>query len=339
MPQIDLKGSTFHIAGTFKIGMKAVVMRALTDGGAHVSTSINTSITALIAGRACQNATNKALMRGIPVLDETHLLTMLSEGHVNFEPEVAIPSTFDMPRAIAELRSLFDGPPNSDTWTQCLTLIEQCDEARRVELVHYISPFIAQWDALDLPDWTPDSGHALMSGAHPTKWLEALPRDELRVVPPLWISEMLCGVQHPKHALGRVINVHHVRTKSWHIVTMLTSPHLTHMHTLVLGMMNSYSKSLFTTLRTHDNMRSLKHLYVDINARRTRAHFLKAMAQPDHALDSLTHVYLRAEPHYIGSRGPDITELKAFPAFARAEVQYGWWTNTGWTTHQRQEHT
>ncbi len=339
MITISLKGSTFYVAGSFTGRLKSMVEQHIKDGGGTLSEHINSSVTALIAGHSCHNSINKALSREIPILSQQQLDILLRDGTIDHEPSKPIDAELDIAEVIAELRSLFDGPPSSDTWSSLLMLLEQCNTEQQEALVHYITPFVARWDDMDRPTWAPLPDHPLMTGGHKTLWVQGLPEQALRVAPPLWLTEMLRGVYHPKHALARVINVHQMRTNGSRLIKLLQNPYLTKMTTLVLGMKNSYSKSFFEVLRDHDNVRSLTHLYLDAISHTTREQFLSVMSRKNHALTSLEHVYFRSDfaganvRHVVTPRITP-TDIEALPPLAHATVYRGNWYQGQWTRYE-----
>lgn len=326
---ITLRKTTFYIAGTFKLGaQRDVAMLIEAHGGKATRVFRTRVVTCLVAGTRCDSHRNKARSRDIPIIDEAQLMALIEHGELEIAPEEFIATEFDISQAIAELRSIFDGPPSSATWTRCVEIIEQCDAIHEAELIAYMTPFLDRWDALTMKPWQPPKKHAMMSGISETFWPTALLAPELRVAPPIWILEMLRGEYSPKHSLARLVSTHYARTNSGRLIKLLNNPHLTHMHTLVLGHQNTYGKAFFKTLRTHPNSRSIHTLYIDIYDHRTRAHFFEIMTQPTHELASVARLYVVSDLFYLSNS----KAIKKLPAFKHTRVEFGEWQNkaSGW---------
>jgi hypothetical protein len=327
---LKLNQATFYIAGTFEHGAQRDVAMLIEAHGGKATRVFRTSVvTCLVAGKRCDSYKNKARSRDIPIINEAQLMMLIERGELELTPEEFIATEFDISQAIAELRSIFDGPPSSKTWTRCVEIIEQCDASHEAELIAYMTPFLHRWDALKMKPWQPPKKHAMMSGISTTFWPSALLAPELRVAPPIWILEMLRGEYSPKHSLARLINIHYAHANSGRLVALLKNPHLTRMHTLVLGKQNTCGKGFFQTLRTHPNSRSIHTLYIDIYDEQARAYFLEVMANPTHELTSIERLYVWSDLFYLS----DPESIQKLPAFTHARIEFGEWQNKamGWS--------
>ena len=280
--RVELQGAVITYGGRLNKIQWADAMRRIIAGGGQPSHTISAALTCFVAGTKAQSKITKARARGVPVITEAQLLSLLEDGFVSWEEEDPFETKQSFDTSVAELRAIFAAAPTSSAWTRCLTVIEGCDEARVEELVAYTQHFITRWDDARMEKWRPPADHPLMANA-PKYWAKNLPKDELRVAPPLWVFELISGRHHAKHALARALNLEGMRLNGAHGAHILASPHLHQLRFVNLGTQNSYSLGFFRELRTSELMRPVRELWIGSGMN----HLREAWADPEHTFDAL----------------------------------------------------
>ncbi len=280
--RVELQGAVITYGGRLNKIQWGAASRRIIAGGGHVASTISADLTCFVAGTQAQSKITKALARGVPVITEAQLLTLLEEGFVSWEEADPFESKQSFDESVAQLRAIFSAAPTSSAWTRCLSVIEGCDEERVEELVAYAQHFITRWDKAKMDKWRPPEAHPLMANA-PKYWAKDLPKDELRVAPPRWVFELISGRHHVKHALARALSLDGMKLNGAHGAHVLASPHLRQLRFLNLGMSNSYSLGFFRELRTSELMRTVRELWIGSGL----AQLEGAWDAPEHTFEAL----------------------------------------------------
>jgi hypothetical protein len=256
---ITLKGAKIAGAGRFTSGSWWSYEQKIAEGGGEVVKVISDKLTCFVAGGQAGAKAGRAAARGVPILTEAQLKTLLKAGKLTLKEEEATKQTFD--ESVAELRGIFGAAPTSPGWTRCLEIVEACDPERLDDLISYVEPFIDGWDALPMPRWEPPKEHALMANA-PIRWRRGNPDDELRVAPPAWLYELFQGRYSAKHAIVRALNMEGLMLNGGLGEAMIKSPHLRGIRFIGLGSKTTLPTSFYVALGTSALCEELVELWL-----------------------------------------------------------------------------
>ena len=177
--------------------------RELERYGAHVQTSFEDGVDALIAGPRSAKMVNAAHKRGVPIIANEDLQMFLADrvvllGEESFPP---LPQSFD---AIGELRSLSShyNTLDNQVWRRLCEICDLTDPAHLEGALAYIE---GSFQRAYAPASNDDEG----IWSHYDLWWERFARSgkisEVRVMPPDWLHAMVTEDASPKHRMARVL--------------------------------------------------------------------------------------------------------------------------------------
>ncbi len=280
--RLELKGALIAYGGRLNKVDWGYAERRIRERGGQTSDAISARLTCFVAGTQAQSKITRARARGVPIITEAQLATLLEDGVLEWEEAPAFEATTTFDESVAELRAIFNAAPTSSAWTRCLEIVEGCDPERLEDLITYAQSFITAWDRAEMGKWSPPDKHPLLTNA-PKYWASGLPADELRVAPPLWLFDIAQGRAHPKHALARALNLEGVKLNGTLGENVLNNKHLRHLRWLNLGVQNPLPAKFFRAMRTSELMRTVRELWLGGG----RDHIYAEWKDPEHTFTSL----------------------------------------------------
>ena len=295
--KIELEGTTFCVTGNFDNHQNTrTVEAALRAAGAKTVKSMGLKVEVLVLGtRSLPRQTQIAKDRGIPILRETELDTLLAKGSVeiDFEPPSVEDGDASIDELLGEVRGVLAEAPSPALWGQIVALVNQCDPDQLNPLVDYINGHIEHWPA-----------HQTM----------------LCVAPRAWAAAMLRGQDTPAYRLVRRLDLSDVAVNTTTFKKVLGCASLNAVESMDLATEKKLTKTAFKTLMAHPLMGSLDELVVGI--------FDEGCAQTLDVPSSLTSLGCYPTPQW---RVPAATYETLFGAAACAGVKrLSFYSRHGW---------
>ncbi len=148
MIRIELKGLKVARTGTFASKEVVAALDNLESYGAHL-VKISRKMQLLVCGaNGFSKQPNKAHKKGIPIIGEEDLLTLLRQGYLDFKAEGAIERVVDTRREQAvfgEVRSILNMPYAHRHWGHLCVLLAQCEGEALDALVCYVEHEVSRW--------------------------------------------------------------------------------------------------------------------------------------------------------------------------------------------------
>ena len=227
--QIVLKNMSYHVIGRAASLRSANAEELLAGLGCSPTTLVKSDFV-IIGDKPSEKKLGVARERGILIVSSAEVIEAVeNKGKVEL-------ASSDISSIIGELRSLFarDSESDSDRWLGCADILDLCDPEQLEPVLEYVESVLGR--QLDTnARWQPTKPkHRLMEGVN-SKWHLGNPRDELRVAPPGWVSEMSAGSYSPKHRLVRALNLDHFNLTQRKLRKLLKNPPLNGVRFLNFG--------------------------------------------------------------------------------------------------------
>lgn len=202
MIRIELKGLKVARTGTFASKEVVAALDNLESYGAHL-VKISRKMQLLVCGvNGFSKQPNKAHQKGIPIIGEEDLLTLLRQGYLDYKAEGAIERVVDTHReqvVFGEVRSILNMPYAHRHWGHLCVLLAQCEGEALDALVRYVEHEVSRWTVdqqllCDLPqtwmlqilkgDRSPMFGlvRRIDLSMHISKWQQLSSKEAVKVV-------------------------------------------------------------------------------------------------------------------------------------------------------------
>lgn len=230
--RIALKGARVMVAGRFKGWRVSALRERLVAEGAVMTQNLSEQVELLIAGTAAPSQRIEACARGIAILDE-HALDSLLERGVYEPPEPEVD-----PGALGDLRALLHddtSQPSSWLWQTITSLLDVAPPEQLEAMVAYVHGFTERWEMNDL--WgtarelvePQDAEIHEVEGGHFIEGVEG----ELRVAPLRWLGELYRGVNSPKFGLVHALDLEQTHLEPTAMLEILSHPQLVNVSHIV----------------------------------------------------------------------------------------------------------
>lgn len=278
--KLDIKGAIFSFAGTFTTMTHAQLEERLLAKGAHITRNPSAKTDFMVAGTDPAGVHyTSALGLGIPVVSEHQILAAL-RGESVFIDLLEEGGSEDANALFGEVRGMLHGQaPSAKLWQELTQVLDRCPIVRQEALASYIDDFFSKWRAdgemknlVGYPLDLDSVRHQRVVGGY---WNYGVP-GELRVAPEAWVGELSQGVDAPKLALVRAIDLVWANTNGRTISKLLEHPRLTALDTLHLPLGKPLTRQLIQTLCKSPTLEKIKCLMVGDLLERTGAWFLEA---------------------------------------------------------------
>ena len=231
---IRLEGTTFCVTGNFeRFQNTRTVERALMEGGGAVTKSMAKKTEVLVWGSGWTLKTDTAQQRGLPILREPELVTLLKDGEVEIEhgdaPAEIVPTT----ELFGELRGTLAEPPSPPVWGALVEHIDQCHPDQLEVLVNYLSEHLGRW--------TPAEQRCCYA-------------------PRPWLIQMINGEDSPAYRLLRVLWLEEDDYNATTLARVFQLPSLTGLRYIDLSVRRKPARKAFKTLSAMPWASQVEHL-------------------------------------------------------------------------------
>lgn len=233
--KIVLKDTVFCVTGSFdNFQNTRTVESALRARGGKITKSMAQKTEVLICGTGYTRKPETASDRGLPVLREPELLTLLEEGEIeiDFAPASIESGEESLDVSIAEARSLLTRPPGRALWDELVGLIDRSTPESQGPLISYLEEHLAQWSRRE-------------------QRLCLAPRD--------WATQMTQGQDAPAYRLVRRLDLDRLDFKSTAVKKLLGCANLVDVHHLDLALRKPLTKTVFRALANDEKFAFIEH--------------------------------------------------------------------------------
>lgn len=249
----DIQDQTIVITGRLS-STRADLETRIKAAGGKVAKSVNGKTDLLVVGAAPGSKYDKACQLGIPILEESELLELLTGKVITVttvveEQEQKVTPLSDI---FGELRSILQAPPSKSAWEAILHHVDRCAPDQLDALCEYVQAFMHQWDERIARDEIDHELTAEKREAWYTKPMEPDQRQdimpEFRFMPDRWMGEVHHGIRSTKYSLARALDLSQSKLSATHIGKMLQHEDLDHIKELILPGMKPMTQGLVRVL-------------------------------------------------------------------------------------------
>ncbi|MBU47469.1 MAG: hypothetical protein CL920_02090 [Deltaproteobacteria bacterium] len=233
---IVLKDTVFCVTGNFdNFQNTRTVESKLRAKGGSITKSMAQKTQVLVFGSGYTRKTEIAEERGMPIIRESELITLLETGEVeiDFSPPSVDIGEEELDALSAEARALLSQTPGTALWDKLVELIDRCPLETSESLIAYLEGHLAQWSR----------------------------REQLLcLAPPTWLTHMTQGQDMPALRLVRRLSFDKLQFKSTAIKKALSCPNLKNVRYLDLSVEKKLTKTVFRALANDEKFTSIEHL-------------------------------------------------------------------------------
>lgn len=233
---IKLAGTTFCVSGNFHNFQNTRTIEAkLKAKGGKTSKSMGVKTQALVAGHGYVPKRQTAKDRGLPILTEANLKTLLADGEVeiDFTPPGQEEGEANLDDLLGEVRGVLGESPSRMGWLKLVRLLDQCRPEQADEITSYVESHISRWSRRE--QMFCDS-------------------------PQQWQVNMANGIESPLYQLVRRLDLNKAKLNTTNVKKMLSLDTLVNVRHMDLAVDKKLTKTLFRALAKDDKFNGVEHL-------------------------------------------------------------------------------
>jgi hypothetical protein len=271
MPLLKLDGP-IAFSGKIKGYTKSSLAQRIRDAGGSVVTTPNASCALFLMGeRAAYKKVDKAKALGLTIVEGDVLYELLEKGEVDWDDSVP---TRPLDELIADARAIFDGAPSREAWASICALADECDGDHIHDLIAYLTPQLDAWPDPSFVRHGYDSQVGTFTHA----------AGSLRMLPGEWITAMINGEEHPKHALATALSFTSAAVNNTLSTTIFDNPDLGHLTTFDVGAnldQNVKKKTFYKAMASCPHLGNVDTLMLSRASKGSFAELAKATSLPN----------------------------------------------------------